>query len=36
MDQTIVQIICGVLAVACVVIIVMRRMGKKKTQVDEC
>lgn len=30
-----VQIICGSLAVLCVVVIIMRRKGKKKTQAED-
>lgn len=31
MDQSVVQIVSGVLAVLCVVAIIMRRKGKKKS-----
>ena len=33
--QTVVQLVCGVLAVLCVVIIVVRRKGKKKESDDD-
>ena len=34
-STTIVQVVCGVLAVLCVVAVIMRRKGKKKTAVDD-
>jgi hypothetical protein len=30
-----VQIVCGVLALACVAVVIMRRKGKKKTGADD-
>lgn len=35
MDQTTVQIICGVLALVCVAVVVLRRRSKKKSTQDE-
>jgi hypothetical protein len=35
LDQQTVQIIAGILCVACVAIIIMRRKGKKKQQEDD-
>jgi len=34
MSQTMVQVICGVLAVILVAVVIMRRKGKKKEDVD--
>ena len=34
MSTTMVQVICGVLAVALVAIVIMRRKGKKKEEED--
>jgi hypothetical protein len=34
-SQTVVQIVCGLLAVLCVVIVIMRRKTKKKDIADE-
>ncbi len=35
MDQTTVQIVCGILAVLCVVIIIIRRKSKGKASKEE-
>jgi hypothetical protein len=35
MDESTVRIVAGVLAVLCVVIIILRRKGKKSQQTDE-
>lgn len=35
MSQEMVQIVCGVLAVACVAIVIMRRKGKKKNDAQD-
>lgn len=35
MDQSTVQIVSGILAVLCVVVIVMRRKAKRKTEAQD-
>lgn len=35
MTQEMVQIVCGILALACVAIVIMRRKNKKKTGGDD-